>query len=351
MKNIDFNKLLKTAKILTTGFLASFVVLIVISSPSFFGIAYVDSELFWLVFEYIFIGAVFLMFAFVGCIALFLILSPFLFHVAKVNEVKLFTSKYIIILLALDVFLIAGGILGVLTFYSSARFIGYPCEVLSYVDPTKYEDLVMYLKSLGAADYFVWWALISFGLALLGIIATSVLTKMKRFNEEKVPLHLLLYVFGFFLVLILFLAVMSGSLSSVRVKSIDARRITDVKQVQLALELYFDSEEGNRSYPMVSGTTSQERWNGLRPFLVSGVRTPFIPALPNDLCFDRGIIEHQYDYKNSPDGKSYVIKAILSSPGQYALKDHGNKWGDADGEVLGIWCGEEGREIEYCLKP
>lgn len=41
-------------------------------------------------------------------------------------------------------------------------------------------------------------------------------------------------------------SIVLASLNTARVKSRDARRVADIKQIQLALELYFDS---NRSYP------------------------------------------------------------------------------------------------------
>jgi len=63
-------------------------------------------------------------------------------------------------------------------------------------------------------------------------------------------------------------SVVLASLNSARRKSRDARRVADIKQLQLALELYFDS---NSSYP--AGGFSA----------LAGVLSPnFIPAIPND---------------------------------------------------------------------
>lgn len=62
-------------------------------------------------------------------------------------------------------------------------------------------------------------------------------------------------------------SVVLASLNSARKKSRDARRVADIKQLQLALELYFDA---NRAYP--ADTT-------LAP-LVTGGEIPKVPADP-----------------------------------------------------------------------
>lgn len=59
-------------------------------------------------------------------------------------------------------------------------------------------------------------------------------------------------------------SIVLASLNSARIKSRDARRVADIKQIQLALELYFDA---NRSYP--TGTAA----------LATG---GFMPTIPTD---------------------------------------------------------------------
>jgi prepilin-type N-terminal cleavage/methylation domain-containing protein len=49
-------------------------------------------------------------------------------------------------------------------------------------------------------------------------------------------------------------SIVLASLNTARVKARDARRIADIKQIQLALELYADSSAGSGMYPV--GTTS-----------------------------------------------------------------------------------------------
>jgi len=65
-------------------------------------------------------------------------------------------------------------------------------------------------------------------------------------------------------------SVVLASLNSARQKSRDAKRVSDIKQVQLALELYFDT---NKAYP----TT-------LAP-LVTGGHIPAVPIDPLDVAY------------------------------------------------------------------
>ena len=69
---------------------------------------------------------------------------------------------------------------------------------------------------------------------------------------------------------------------------------------------------------------------------------------PDDYCYKSNKM-HQYDYKSSLDGSTYVLKANLFNRRSVALDNE--RVLDLDGNVLGIWCGEPGWEIEYCLGP
>src|SRR6185295_16376583 len=66
-------------------------------------------------------------------------------------------------------------------------------------------------------------------------------------------------------------SVVLASLNSARVKGRDARRISDIKQLQLALELYYDT---NQSYPAGSGAASTT--------LTSLVSNNYISTIPSD---------------------------------------------------------------------
>ncbi|HEY4519545.1 MAG TPA: type II secretion system protein [Candidatus Paceibacterota bacterium] len=102
-------------------------------------------------------------------------------------------------------------------------------------------------------------------------------------------------------------SVVLASLNSARKKGRDARRISDVKQVQLALELYYDS---NGSYPTgIYGTT---------------LTTPgFISAVPTDpsdsvACTD-GTQTSCYDYDQTQTGSSYELGTGLETSGHTVL--------------------------------
>ncbi|MDO8522370.1 MAG: type II secretion system protein [bacterium] len=65
-------------------------------------------------------------------------------------------------------------------------------------------------------------------------------------------------------------SVVLASLNTARQKGRDARRISDVKQIQLALELYYDS---NQFYPLTIGTTASS-------VLITGSYISSIPVDP-----------------------------------------------------------------------
>ena len=71
-------------------------------------------------------------------------------------------------------------------------------------------------------------------------------------------------------------SIVLASLNSARRKSRDARRVTDIKQIQLALELYFDGE-GNQ-YPLASATCNSTTAYGLEALVTEG----YIPQVPRD---------------------------------------------------------------------
>lgn len=66
-------------------------------------------------------------------------------------------------------------------------------------------------------------------------------------------------------------AIVLASLNSTRGKARDARRVSDIKNLQLALEMYYDS---NGAYPPTSGNGNLNALNILVP--------NYIPKVPND---------------------------------------------------------------------
>ena len=138
-------------------------------------------------------------------------------------------------------------------------------------------------------------------------------------------------------------SVVLASLNTARKKGRDARRIADIKQVQLALELYYDSynkyPEGNVYATALSTLTT------------SG----FISVLPVDPTNSGSYV---YAYQ-STDGAvtpavcssptvctGYILKTVLETAGHTALA------ADIDGTQAGVACGTQGSsEVEFCVKP
>ncbi len=115
-------------------------------------------------------------------------------------------------------------------------------------------------------------------------------------------------------------SVVLASLNSAREKSRDARRIGDVKQLQLALEMYYDS---NNAYP--SST--------------AGLAPTYIPVQPTDPQSGNA-----YDYSTNGSNTTYVVRATLEA-------DHNALDSDADGTVLTIDCSDSSDGYYYCVQP
>ncbi len=107
-------------------------------------------------------------------------------------------------------------------------------------------------------------------------------------------------------IIILLTSLVSISLSNARAISRDAKRVTDIRQVQLALELYYDSVG---SYPIAArwyGGAPGNCWPGLvTDDWVPGLAPKYIPVLPLDpmptLC---GSV-----YFYASDGANYKVIA------------------------------------------
>ena len=172
-------------------------------------------------------------------------------------------------------------------------------------------------------------------LAILFILSVSALfISWKKHNKRLRAIAkaaLALFILAFLLIG-LYLSTLSSGFG---VKSRDARRIADIRQVQIALELSADAHE--LPYPRIDGVNALGRWEILRRCLEP------VFELPNDPCLGY-TPEKQYDYK-SLDGETYVLKAILDNQKNIVLEN------DIDGEILGLWCGKSEKELEYCVVP
>lgn len=125
-------------------------------------------------------------------------------------------------------------------------------------------------------------------------------------------------------------SVVLASLNSARKKGRDARRIADLKQVQLALELYYDA-------------------NGTYPAAISGTELTapgYIAAVPKD---PTTAVVYAYDQVSS--GSVYYLGANLETSGHSALSSDADSAGtnvegnDADG------CGNQANLYCYDVRP
>lgn len=114
-------------------------------------------------------------------------------------------------------------------------------------------------------------------------------------------------------------SVVLASLNSARQKSRDARRIGDIKQLQLALEMYYDSNNG---YPTSTAALAPD----------------YIPVEPSDPQTGSG-----YTYTASSTS-NYVLRATLES-------DHNALDSDIDGTVFSVDCTDASSPYYYCVQP
>ena len=118
----------------------------------------------------------------------------------------------------------------------------------------------------------------------------------------------------------------------------DARRLSDLRQVQTGLELYFN-KCGYYPGTEQSGTCGPRQdiatWDALNSSL-TGSNIGINQNIPNDPSSGR-----TYDYRS--DGVTYVLRADLEDTGNQSLQ------GDVDGTVLGLDCGETTAPY-YCIQ-
>ena len=103
----------------------------------------------------------------------------------------------------------------------------------------------------------------------------------------------------------------------------DMQRITNTREISLALELYY---VGNQTYPNIAGDSQDERFDEL----VSQLRD-YLTRLPTE--------KENYDYQNL-GSEHYILKVDLINPESPHLE---NDW---DGSIQGVNCDDP----SYCIK-
>jgi prepilin-type N-terminal cleavage/methylation domain-containing protein len=122
-------------------------------------------------------------------------------------------------------------------------------------------------------------------------------------------------------------SVVLASLNSARKKSRDARRVSDIKQIQLALELYYDA---NNRYPAAISAATLGSYISVIPTDPSG--TSAAPVA--------------YGFGVDTNGTTYALRAAMENQNTAAVQS------DIDGTVLTLACGTQGAtEVEYCVQP
>ena len=102
-------------------------------------------------------------------------------------------------------------------------------------------------------------------------------------------------------------SVVLASLNSARKKGRDARRVADLKQLQLALELYYDAN------PSVGYPAALTAANLVTPGYISVIPTdPGGGAIPN------------YGYVQTGSGSGYYLGAIMETTGQTTVLANDN---------------------------
>jgi len=124
-------------------------------------------------------------------------------------------------------------------------------------------------------------------------------------------------------------SVVLASLNGARRKGRDARRISDIKQIQLALEMYYDSNSSE--YP--------DSTSSLAPSYISSV--PDDPQTGDAYAYDNLTSAGAACSVSSGVCSNYVIGATLEDSGNSALSN------DIDGTVGSVTC----TDPVYCVQP
>lgn len=118
------------------------------------------------------------------------------------------------------------------------------------------------------------------------------------------------------------------SLNAARKKARDVRRVSDMRQVALALEMYYD-DNASTGYPGASGSNV---WSTMETAIEAGGYITSVPSDPGT---------GTYEYWVAADKQSYVLNATLEDNSNAALDD------DIDTATLGCTC----TDPEYCIQP
>jgi len=156
------------------------------------------------------------------------------------------------------------------------------------------------------------------------------LNKNKKKNQDGFTLIELLVVVAIIGILATIVLV---SLNTARMKARDVRRVADLRQVALALEMYYD-DNTSTGYPGSSGSNQWDPCGGSNA-LEDALEPNYMASVPCDPGTET------YEYWVAPSKNGYVLKAALENPDNPALDN------DVEGDdVLGCDCDDP----NYCLE-
>ena len=147
-------------------------------------------------------------------------------------------------------------------------------------------------------------------------------------------------------------SVVFASINTSRSRARDSRRLADIKQIQTALELYYDS---NKLYPPINGAcgwpnpgatwcTNANQWAALQTELL-----PYLPRLPGDPLGPDDFWVYFYDADSGDNFQTYGLGTKLENPGNFSLIANDNGWYNitTPGPLFGC-CFEVGQQPSYC---
>lgn len=136
-------------------------------------------------------------------------------------------------------------------------------------------------------------------------------------------------------------SVVFSGLQSARVKARDTKRMSDLRQIRMALELYYDS---NGTYPAVTGWvySTDTSWNTLQTALQN-----YLPVLPKDPInnnsgpWNTGYYSYAYGVNTaSYPGKYDLVAQLENTSSPYKCSSKIWKYHTAGEE--NAWCGTLG---------
>lgn len=153
------------------------------------------------------------------------------------------------------------------------------------------------------------------------------------------------------LVVISIIAIITGiiitNLQTSRSKARDAQRISDISQMQLAINLYFDR---CKQYPNSTGSPTyldiNSSCNGGTSFLTDYIsKLPVPPNNPNQS------IVQEYDYLVNTNPPDYILHIKLENPNQALQGGLSSSQPSFPSWVSGITCDPTTSQPDYCIGP